>query len=166
MSLEELVEPQDTPVFVGVKRSPDGKDKIALYVVDFGEQHPSMYDAMCMLRHFDLDIQPTAKGHMYYVTSRKTAVELTSEVFDQALASASPRDKLADLSRSATPLFSSCFETMGDEHGVFTAARAECEGCWVLVLLTEDATELLILPDGSVYSVFQKKRTDYLWNYV
>jgi hypothetical protein len=163
MSLEELMKPQDIRVFVGAKGSQvKGGDRVALCVIDFGAQSPSAYDAMCMHQKINLDIQPSRTGHMYYVTSGKIAVDVSSDVFTRALSSESPAKELANLSRSGTPLFNTCVEvTEEEQHLLFTDARAAFEGCWVLVVLAEDATEMLILPDGLVYVITLKRREEY-----
>lgn len=163
MSLEEFVKPQDMPVFVGSCDSSIEGSQAAICILDFGEKSPSSYHAMCTYRKINLDIQPTPKGHMYYVTSGKIVVEITSELLDRALASESPAEKLREASRSGTPLFSSCFEPVKENHELFIAARAAFGGCWLLILLAEDATEMLILPDGTVYSVTQRPREGYAW---
>jgi hypothetical protein len=163
MSLEELLKPQDIRIFVGAKGSQvKGGDRVAVCIIDFGEQSPSAYDAMCTYRKINLDIQPSPKGHMYYVTSDKIAVDVTSEVFDRALFAESPVKELEKLSRSGTPLFNTCVEVTEEEHHLlFTAAREAFKGCWVLVVLTKDATEMLILPDGLVYVITLKRRKEY-----
>ncbi len=162
MSLEDLFAPQDTPIIVGSCASASERVQAAVYLIDFGETSPSHYHAMLMLRHVNLDIDPSRNGNTYYVTSGKVAVELTPEVFDKVLSAASPAEKLRDISRSGTPLFSSCIAATKEGHERFVAARAAFGGCWLLVILAEDATEMLILSDGTVYSVTQRKREDYV----
>jgi hypothetical protein len=163
MSLEEFVKPQDMPVFVGSCDSSIEGSQAAICILDFGEKNPSAYESMSTYHKVNLDIQPSPTGHMYYVTSGKIVVELTSEMLERALSSESPADQLRDASRFGTPLFSSCFEPVKENHELFIAARTTFGGCWILIILAQDATEMLILPDGTVYSVTQRERDDYAW---
>lgn len=160
MLLEELVAPQDTPVFVGVLSSANGQFDVAVYLVDFGEHSPSLCRMMGRYKKINLDIQPTQNGFMYYVTSDKLWVDLSSAVLDRALA-APPEGMLTELMRNGNPEFSSCIEVMNEEHERFGAAQAAFRGCWVLVTLAEDATEMLILADGTVQGIRTRPRADF-----
>jgi hypothetical protein len=163
MSLEELMEPQDTPVTVGVLSRADRQldaPVYAVYAVDFGEEYPAIDGLMRRYKKIALDMQPSLNGYMYYVTSDKIIMELTSEAIDRALA-APPEDMLSELCCEGRPEFSSCFEVSRETDARFCEARTACGGKWLLLIFTCAVTEVMLDADGTVYSIASRKRSDY-----
>jgi hypothetical protein len=159
MSLEELMKPQDMPVRVGVMSK--GGLCAPVYMVDFGKEYPPMHTMVRRYKKIILDTQPSPNGFMYYVTSDKVVTEITSKDLDRALA-APPEQMLFELTRNGTPEFSSCFEVSHETDTSFRAARNAFQGCWVLILLAQEATEVFLDAEDMVLMVTPQKRESYL----
>lgn len=163
MSLNEFIEPQDTPVTVGVlsraDRQPDAS-VYAVYAVDFGQEYPAMDVLMKRYKKIALDIQPSPNGFMYYVASDKVVVEITREALDRALA-AEPEYMLNELCLGGAPEFSSCFEVSRETDARFREARTARGGKWLLVIFTRAVTEVMLDADGTVCSITSRQRSDY-----
>jgi hypothetical protein len=159
MSLKELMKSQDTPVRVGVMSK--GELMAPVYMVDFGKEFPPLHEMVRRYKKITLDIQPSPNGFMYYVTSDRMVSELTSKDLDRALA-ASPEEMLSELTCNGTPEFSSCFEVSKEIDTNFRDTRSAFQGCWVLVILAKEATEVFLGADGTVHMVTPQKRDSYL----
>lgn len=159
MSLAHLIPTEDTPVTIGVVQFAGGK-KLPVYIVEFPPHMPSFRHMVERYKRMNLDINPTDGGHMFCVTSDRVITELTTEKLDRAL-NGRPEDIKAALFSEGSPEFSSMSETTQDTHDAFVEARVECGGLWMLVVLMEDATELLVGPTTHVMRVTARERIAY-----
>lgn len=159
MPITDLISAEDTPVTVGVVQFQGGM-KLPVYIVEFSPHMPSFRHMVERYKRMNLDINPTDGGYMYCVTSDRVLTELTTEKIDRAL-NGRPEDIKAALFSEGSPEFSSMSETTQGAHDAFTNARMECGGLWMLVVLTEDATELLVGPDTRVVRVTHRERVAY-----
>lgn len=159
MSLADLIPTEDTPVTIGVVQFARGL-KLPVYIVEFPANMPSFRHMVERYKRMNLDINPTESGYMFCVTSDRVLTELTTEKLDRAL-NGPHEDIKAALFSEGSPEFSSMSETTKDAHDSFVEARADCGGHWMLVVLMEDATELLIGPDTRVMRVTHRERVAY-----
>lgn len=159
MSLEELMKPQDTPVTVGVMSN--GVMSAPVYIIDFGKDCPPLHTMMRRYKNISLDIQPSQNGATYYVTSDRVVSEITTDALDRALA-ASPEQMLPELTRNGTPEFSSCMEVSKETDVIFRDARDALKGCWLLVTLGKEATEIFLDANDAVRFISVAPRGTYL----
>ncbi len=159
MSLSDFVPVEDTPVTIGVVQFRGGK-KLPIYIVEFPAYMPSFRHHAPRYSRINLDIVPSEGGFTFYVTSNLVITELTSEKLERALAGDPDNIKSALLSQGV-PEFSSSSETTSDAHDAFAEAQSESGGQWMLVVLMEDATELLIGPDTRVVRMSRRERMVY-----
>ena len=158
MSLAELMKPMDTPVTVGVLAA--GDVHIAVYMVDFGEEYPPMDKILSRYKKLTLDIEPSANGATYCVTSDKVLAEITGKHFD-LMPEKSLEEVFREAARTATPEFASSTHVSQVGHDNFQSARQNLNGFWVLVVLTSQATEVLLDASDIVVHVVQKARNAY-----
>lgn len=72
-----------------------------------------------------------------------------------------PEDIKSALFSEGSPEFSSMSETTQSAYDAFVEARAESGDHWMLVVLMEDATELLVGPTTHVMRVTARERIAY-----
>ncbi len=152
---------EDIDCAVGVFRF-GPKQGMPVFIADYGESHPSLAEPFLRYRRIHLDIVPTeGGGKRYLATSDMVMVDLSESTARRALEETDPRAMLRELSRSGTPEFYLSFEVEGDSEERFIEARESRGGSWFLVLLAEDATELLIDGTGEVVSRSVVPRSEY-----
>jgi hypothetical protein len=98
---------------------------------------------------------------LFHISSDKVIVCLEGVHIARALEKDNPREMLAELARNGTPTFAISFGVQVGEERPFIHAREMLSGFWLLVLLTEDATEVLIDSENNIVSVNGKDRSLY-----
>lgn len=152
----------DTPVQVGVMKPAGKAAPIAMYAIDYGEDHPSALMMMRRYKRISLDTQPTVNGVTFSVASNRVVAEVTSEALDRAMKETSPDGIMGELLRDVVPEFSSCVEMSREVHDRFIAARYARGGYWALLILAEDVTLMLMNGVDEVVSISARPRSDYV----
>jgi len=160
--MDELFESRNIKCMVGCIMSQTSDTRIPLFLADYGREEKSLFDLMLRYRKVSLDIVPvSAERFTYIVAGDKIIAEFDPKTADRAFQESTPEAMIQMLMAKGRPEFAISFDSNAEGHGMFIGAREEMMGSWVLVLLAEDGTELIINPHNVIVSRSRKPRLRY-----
>jgi hypothetical protein len=133
--LEDFFE--DTPCAVGVVEIAETGEKFPVYLVDFGESHPSYTDALLHEQPFSLHTVRKQHDKYTYCVHGRSIMYL-----------------VGPQGAEATPQFSSAFDASEKDHTVFQKALKDL-GAWMLIVKTSVNSHFVIDESGMVLQYYE-----------
>lgn len=159
--LDQLVPIADTRIRIGSFLRQGEGVYIPFFCIDFGERTPSYRDFVARNTVFTLDIIPAQDGnYTFHLTGDRRINVLTPKLLEEALKA--PTERLNEvLFSGARAEFASSVTLCSVSYDAFVDARDAFSGDWLLLAVSQDATEVLIDGAGKVARITTAPRETY-----
>jgi hypothetical protein len=159
--LDQLAPITDTPIRIGAFMRHGEGVFIPFFCIDFGQHTPSYRDFVVRNSVFTLDIVPAlGDEYTFHLTGDRRINVLTPKLLEEALGA--PSERLNEvLFGGGRAEFASSVTLSSVSYDAFIDARDALSGDWMLIILSQDATELVIDGKGKVARITTAPRAMY-----